>query len=191
MKTLKFLLLIATMALLNVHAEEWRKVAFVGDAKVKSATGLVEIVANSGQKTLRAGDKAEAGQTIRVWRGAELVLWIENTQSFVRAAGPTLVRLIDDKAEFQRSSVESEDKNVFEVRAVRGGGKALHNGRWVAVEPGMILADGAKVRPFRDSIIDLYNPATRSAMRVTDHSKPTTLVANQDTTSVLLTAQTR
>ena len=181
MKTIKYLLFLTFLAVTTVRAEEWRRVAFVGEAKVKTISGLVEVLDAKGeQHILHAGEPAHAGQTLRVWRGAEVVLWMEKTKSFVRVEGPVFLRLMEDHENFYRTANDqAEDPNRFEVRAVRGGAKAFHNGRWCALQAGMNLPEGTKVRPFRESIVDLYHPASKTAFRITDHTKQTTLTARQ------------
>lgn len=178
MKTIKYLFLILGLATITAQTEEWRRVAFVGEAKVKTLSGLVEILEPSGQRILHSGDPAHAGQTLRVWRGAEVVLWMEKSKSFVRAEGPVFLRLIEDRDTFEHATTEaSEDLNRFEVRAVRGGAKVFHNGRWCALQAGMTLPEGSKVRPFRESVVDIYHPASKKAFRITDHTRQTTLSA--------------
>jgi hypothetical protein len=170
------LILLLTLSALGAHADEsWRKVAFVGDAKVKKISGLVEVIAPA-QRILHPGEEAKAGETLRIWKGAELVLQMNRSQSLVRAAGPVLLRLAPEKEGFNRASVTgAEDKEGYVVRAVHGHGRFLDGERWRDLQTGMVLPEGTKVRPYHDSILDFYNATTRTVVRVTDHSRQTTL----------------
>ena len=193
MKTIKHLLLALTLsaALIDIRGEEdWRRVAFAGEARVKTMSGLVEVLDKTGNKILHAGEPAHPGQTLRVWKGAEIVLWMENSQSLVRAEGPVLVRLTENENYFDRaSSNASQNEELFVVRAVRGGGKYCQNGQWNLLTTGMSLPAGTKVRPFRQATLDFYNPSTHTALRVVDHTKPTTLSAKTKVPAVVLVSQ--
>lgn len=178
MKSVKWLLLVGVVGVLSSISEEWRKVAFIGDAEVKSISGVVELV-NGSERILREKETATVGHTLRIWRGSEVVLVMKNTKSLVRAKGPCLLRLAPDKeGGYQRAEVNWEEpKSGFVVRAVRGGGKYQDGEYWRSLEAGMTIPDGTRVRPYRDSILDFYHPATKTAYRVTDHKKQTLLVA--------------
>jgi hypothetical protein len=178
MKSVRWLLLVGVVGVLSSISEEWRKVAFIGDAEVKSISGVVELV-NGSERILREKETATVGHTLRIWRGSEVVLVMKNTKSLVRAKGPCLLRLAPDKeGDYQRAEVNWEDpQSGFVVRAVRGGGKYQDGEYWRSLEAGMTIPDGTRVRPYRDSILDFYHPATKTAYRVTDHKKQTLLVA--------------
>ena len=83
MKTIRCLLLTMTLALVSGRGEEWRKVAFIGDADVKSISGVVEVVSGGQERILHPREIAVVGQTLRVWRGAEVVLMMKNSKSLV------------------------------------------------------------------------------------------------------------
>ena len=173
---MKWLLLVATLLASRIGAEEWRKVAFIGSADVKSISGLVEVMNRPGDQILRAGDVALPGQTLKIWRGAEVILMMKNSKSLVRAKGPVLLRLAPESEAYDRASLTGEEPaKGFVVRAVRGHGKYQDGPYWRAIQAGMTLPEGALVRPFRDSILDFYHPATRTTLRVTDHTKRTAL----------------
>lgn len=178
MKSVKWLLLVGVIGVVSGISEEWRKVAFIGDAEVKSISGVVELV-NGSERILREKETATVGHTLRIWRGSEVVLVMKNTKSLVRAKGPCLLRLAPDKdGAYQRAEVNWEEpKSGFVVRAVRGGGKYQDGPYWRCLEAGMTIPDGTRVRPYRDSILDFYHPETKTAYRVTDHKKQTLLVA--------------
>lgn len=182
MKTVQNLLLLLALAATSIHAEdEWRKVAFIGDAKVKSISGLVEVIAPE-TRTLREGQTAKAGEVLRVWRGAEVVLQMDVSHSLVRAKGPVLLRLSPADGYDRASLTGSDEKNGFVVRAVRGHGRFSEDGiRWQDLRTGMILPDGAKVRPFRDTIIDLYHNETHEVLRLSDHTKAVALISKPAT----------
>ncbi len=181
MKSVTFLFLALTLAVTSGRSEEWRKVAFIGDAEVKTISGVVEVVSAKGDKQdriLHEKDTAKVGQILRIWRGAEVVLQMKNSKSLVRAKGPTLLRLAPDSEGYDRASTTGEEqKSGFIVRAVRGGGKYQDGECWRNIQAGLHLPEGTRVRPFRDSILDFYHPATHTGYRVTDHSKQTPLVA--------------
>ncbi len=176
MKTVRYLLLFAAFAVSSVRAdEEWRRVAFPGEAKVKSITGLVEVIAPES-RILREGQMAKPGDVLRVWRGAELVLEMQASHSFVRAKGPALVRLAQPDGFNRTALTGAEEKVGFVVRSVWGHGRFTEDGvRWHDLQTGMVLSDGAKVRPFRDTTIDLYHNKTGAVLRLTDHSKSVAL----------------
>lgn len=162
--------------LLSIQGEEWRKVAFVGSAKIKSISGLVEVI-QPDQRILREGEVAKPGDILRVWRGANLVIQMEGSKSFVRADGPVLLRLAEADEGFNRASITgSEEKVGFVVRAVRGHGRYSEDGeRWGDLETGMILREGTQVRPFRDSVLDFYHNGAKVALRVSNHKKTVAL----------------
>jgi hypothetical protein len=178
MKKVKLLLLLPALMVAVARGEEWRKVAFIGNADVKSVTGLVEVVSGDGDTILHEKDVAHVGQTLRIWRGAEVIIQMKNSHSLVRAKGPTLLRLAPESEAYDRAAVTGqEDAKGFVVRAVHGGGKYQVGAYWRELHPGMNIPEGTKVRPFRDSALDFYHPATRTVLRVTDHTKQTELVA--------------
>lgn len=176
MKTVHCLILLAMVSLTSSIAEEWRKVAFVGNAKVKTISGLVEVILPE-KRILREGEVAKVGDVLRVWRGADLIIQMESSKSLVRAKGPVLLRLAPEKEGFNRASVTGQDEKAgFVVRAVRGGGRFSEDGvHWQTIEAGMILANGAQVRAFRDSILDFYHNRAHTTLRVADHNKRVTL----------------
>jgi hypothetical protein len=182
-KTVQYFLLLATLAVSSLRAEdEWRRVAFVGDAKVKSISGLVEVIAPE-TRVLREGEKARVGDVLRVWRGAEVVLRMDLSQSLVRAKGPVLLRLAPADGYDRASLSGADEKAGFVVRAVHGHGRFSEDGvRWHDLRTGMVLNDGARVRPFRDTIIDLYHNRTGEVLRLTDHTKAMALISKPMTT---------
>jgi len=105
---------------------------------------------------------------------------MDNTKSLVRAKGPCLLRLAPEREGYGRASVTPEEpKSGFVVRAVRGRGKYQDGPYWRFLEPGMTIPEGARVRPFRDSVLDFYHPATRTAYRVVNHKRQTVLAARE------------
>lgn len=173
MKTIQCLVWAATaVAAINLHAEEWRRLAFIGGAEAKHVTGLVEVVEDGEERVMRPGEKAEAGQTLRIWRGAEVVLVMDSSKGLVRAKGPVLLRLAPEVETHDRAAIKGP---VYEVRAVRGHGKYEHEGRWLPIKTGMTLPEGASVRPFRNTTLDFYHTGARAALRITDHTKKTVL----------------
>src|SRR5688572_27973209 len=178
MKTIYCLLLVAKIAAFSGRAEEWQKVAFIGNAEVKSISGVVEVISGKEERDLRPKDTAKVGQTLRIWRGSEVILLMNNTKSLVRAKSHCLLRLASEREGYDKASVIGEEpRSGFVVRAVRGNGKYQDGPHWRYLRPGMCIPEGAKVRPFRDSALDFYHPATRTAYRVTDHEKQTVLIA--------------
>ena len=179
MKTVQCWFLLAAMfSVVGGKGEDWKKVAFIGNADVKSISGVVEVINGKDERILREKETAMVGQTLRIWRGSEVVLMMKNTKSLVRAKGPCLLRLADEREGYNRAAVTGEEpKTGFVVRAVRGHGKYQNGDYWKFLEPGMTIPDGARVRPFRDSVLDFYHPATRTAYRVTDHKRQTVLAA--------------
>ena len=193
MKSVKWLLLFGVIGVLSGNSEDWRKVAFIGDAEVKSISGVVELI-NGNERILREKETATVGHTLRVWRGSEVVLIMKNTKSLVRAKGPCLLRLAPEKEGYQRAEMKWEEpKEGFVVRAVRGGGKYQDGEYWRTLEAGIGIPEGTRVRPFRDSVLDFYHPATRTAYRVTDHKRQTLLVAKspdeQESSPTILAAK--
>jgi len=145
-KNLKWFLLLITLALSSGRSEEWRKVAFIGDAEVKTISGVVEIVSGKQERILHEKETARVGQVLRVWRGAEVVLQMKNTKSLVRAKGPVLLRLAPDSETYDRASITGEeDQTGFIVRAVRGGGKYQDGEFWKPLRTGMCLPEGTHV----------------------------------------------
>jgi len=169
---MKCLVAVAMLAVAGTHAEDWQKVAFVGNAKVKSISGLVEVI-EPDQRILREGEAARPGQIFRVWRGADIILQMESSKGLVRAKGPVLLRLAPDTEDFSQASAAVG----FEVRGIRGeGGRYSADGEhWGNIAAGMILPEGSRVRPFRNSIIDFYHSSARVPIRVSDSGKTVTL----------------
>src|SRR4051812_19472306 len=166
------LLLVIALTVSSARSEEWRKVAFIGDAEVKKISGVVELISGKEERILHEKETAKVGQVLRVWRGAEVVLQMKNSKSLVRAKGPTLLRLAPDSEGYDRASVTGEEQKAgFIVRAVRGGGKYQDGEYWRNIQAGMPLPEGARAPPSRDSIPVFSHPATKTAYRVTDHSK--------------------
>jgi len=56
------------------RSEDWKKVAFIGNAEVKSISGVVEVLNGKEERILREKEKAKVGQTLRIWRGSEVIL---------------------------------------------------------------------------------------------------------------------
>lgn len=179
MKNLKWLLLVGMIAVSPGRSEVWQKVAFIGNAEVKSISGVVEVINGKDERVLREKEEAKVGQTLRIWRGSEVVLMMKNTKSLVRAKGPCLLRLAPEReGNYDRAAVTFEEPATgFVVRAVRGGGKYQDGPYWRQLQAGMTIPEGAKVRPFRESTLDFYHPATRTAYRITDHKRQTILAA--------------
>jgi hypothetical protein len=170
-KTIQTLLLLVTLTASLGAEDQWRRVAFLGNARVKSISGLVEVIAPQS-RILREGETAKVGETLRIYQGAELILQMQNTKSLVRAKGPVLLRLAPESEGFDRASINAEEKPGYVVRAVRGGGRYSEDGiRWQNLETGITLSETARVRPFRDSTIDLYHTTAHTALRLTDHTK--------------------
>ena len=190
---MKWFLLLITLALPPGRGEEWRKVAFIGDAEVKTISGVVEIVSGKQERILHEKETARVGQTLRIWRGAEVVLQMKNTKSLVRAKGPVLLRLAPDSEAYDRASITGqEDQTGFIVRAVRGGGKYQDGDYWKPLRTGMSLPEGTRVRPFRDSVLDFYHPATHKSYRVVDHTRQTALISipvNEEASPTIMAAK--
>lgn len=171
---------VVMLATVGARGDDWKKVAFVGNAKVKSISGLVEVV-QPEQRILREGETARPGEILRIWRGADLIMQMESSKGLVRAKGPVLLRLAPNDEGYSRAAVDRSDEPVgFVVRAVRGpGGRYTADGNhWANVSAGMILPEGARVRAFRDSILDFYHNSAKVAVRVSDPKKPVTLTVN-------------
>jgi hypothetical protein len=176
-KSVTSFLLLITLAI-SGRSEEWRKVAFIGDAEVKSISGVIEVVAGKQERVLHEKETARVGQVLRIWRGSEVVLQMKNSKSLVRAKGPVLLRLAPESEGYDRAAVDGEDeKGGFVVRAVRGGGKYQDGPYWRNLQAGMTLPEGTRVRPFHDSTLYFYHPQPRTAYRVTDPRKHTALIA--------------
>src|SRR3954469_2694256 len=172
------LLLVIALTVSSARSEEWRKVAFIGDAEVKKISGVVELISGKEERILHEKETAKVGQVLRVWRGAEVVLQMKNSKSLVRAKGPTLLRLAPDSEGYDRASVTGEEQKAgFIVRAVRGGGKYQDGTYWKNLHTGMSLPEGTRVRPFHDSVLDFYHPAARKTYRVTNHTQQTALIS--------------
>jgi hypothetical protein len=187
-KTIQLLVLILAAAVTSTHADDWRRVAFMGGAEVKYITGLAEVLESGKEEVLRAGQRVTPGQTLRIWLGAEVVLLMDSSKGLVRAKGPVLLRLAPALEVPERASIEQLG---YEVRAVRGQAKYEHEGRWQMLKTDMTLPEGTKVRPFRNSIVDLYHTASRTAIRVTDHTKQTVLPRlTEESLPMLLAAKT-
>lgn len=152
--------------------------AFIGDAEVKTISGVVEIVSGKQERILHEKETARVGQVLRIWRGAEVVLQMKNTKSLVRAKGPVLLRLAPDSESYDRAAITGqEQKTGFIVRAVRGGGKYQDGEYWRPLRAGMCLPEGTRVRPFHDSVLDFYDAAAHKSYRVTDHTRQTALIS--------------
>lgn len=165
-------------AVTSPHSEEWRKVAFIGDAEVKNISGLVEVVSGKQERILHEKETAQVGQVLRIWRGAEVVLQMANTKSLVRAKGPVLLRLAGEREAYDRAAVTSqEEKSGFIVRAVRGGGRYQDGPYWRNLKAGISIPEGTRVRPFHDSVLDFYHPTSHKSIRVTDHTRQTALIS--------------
>ena len=172
------MLLATTLAFSSAKAEDWRKVAFIGDAEVKSISGVVELITGQEDRVLHEKETANVGQTLRIWRGAEVVLRMNNSKSLVKAKGPVLLRLAPEGEGLGQSSAYGEElKKGFIVRAVWGHGKYQDGEYWRDLKAGMCLQDGTRVRPFHDSTLDFYHPATKTVCRVTDSGRQTILTA--------------
>jgi hypothetical protein len=172
-------------ATVAAQSDEWKKVAFVGNAKVKSISGLVEVI-QPEQRTLREGEMARPGDILRIWRGADLILQMESSKGLVRAKGPVLLRLLPDESYSRAAVIPPKKEPVgFVVRAVHGpGGRYSADGqRWANLSAGMILPEGARVRAFRDSILDFYHNEAKFALRVSDSKKPVTLTVHSTPTA--------
>jgi hypothetical protein len=194
MKTVKWLLLGLALTANFGRSEDWRKIAFIGNANVKSISGVVEVIKGNEERVLHERETANVGETLRIWRGAEVVLQMKTSKSLVRAKGPVLLRLAAEHEGFDHSSVTGEGpKTGFIVRAVHGHGKYQDGDYWRDLRAGMCLPEGTRVRPFHGSSLDFYNPATRTVCRVTDPWKQTTLVskarATEETSPTILAAQ--
>lgn len=176
---MRYVMLVAMMsALAAVRADEWRRVAFIGGAEAFSISGLVEVIDEGDVSMLHQKDQVNIGQTLRVWRGSEVILKMDRTKTLVRAKGPTLLRLASLSEGFDSASAGSSSNrrsDVFIVRAVRGHGKFQDGDCWRDLQAGMALPEGAKVRPYRNSVLDFYHTGTKTAVRVTDHKHQTVL----------------
>jgi hypothetical protein len=177
-KSVTLLLLLTALAVTPARSEDWRKVAFIGDAEVKNISGVVEVVSGKQERILHEKETAHVGQVLRVWRGAEVVLQMKNTKSLVRAKGPVLLRLAPEREAYDRAGVTGEEeKSGFIVRAVRGGGRYQDGPYWRNLKAGMCIPEGTRVRPFHDSVLDFYHPISHKSIRVTDHTRQTALIS--------------
>ena len=67
---MKWLILLTVLSVASPRAEEWQKVAFIGDAEVKSISGLVEVSAGESDRILHERDTAKLARCCA--SGAEL-----------------------------------------------------------------------------------------------------------------------
>lgn len=176
MRWFRVLIAAAALACGSISAEEWRQVAFIGSAKVFSVSGVVEVVNPKKTRAIRAGEQAKAGDVLKIWHGAELVLKMDSSGSLVRAKGPVLLRLAPAKEGYDRASLTGAEERVgFVTRAVRGKGEYEQNGKWRALKTGDVIPEGARVRASAGSSLDFYHNTIGSVLRVTEPER--TLVA--------------
>lgn len=172
MKTVRWyrvLIAAAALACGSISAEEWRQVAFIGNAKVFSVSGVVEVMHPKKTRVLREGENAKAGDVLKIWQGAELVLKMEGSGSLVRAKGPVILRLAPEKEGYDRASVTGAEERVgFVARAVRGKGEYQHKGKWRALKTGDVIPDGVRVRAAVGASLDFYHNTMGTVVRVSE-----------------------
>jgi hypothetical protein len=168
---IKSFLAVAALAVSSVYAEEWRQVAFIGTANVFDLSGVVEVIQPRKTETrvLKAGDRAKAGEVLKIWQGAEVVLKMEGSGSLVRAKGPVLLRLAPEKEGYDRASLTGAEERVgFVARAVRGKGEYQQNGKWRALRTGDVIPDGTRVRAAAGASMDFYHNGIGTVVRISE-----------------------
>lgn len=178
---IKVVVAVAALAAGSIRADEWRQVAFIGNAKVFNVSGVVETLKPREGRVLRDGEKLRAGETYKIWQGAELVLQMESSGSLVRAKGPVILRLAPEKEGFDRASITGQEDRVgFVARAIRGKAEYQAKNKWRPLHTGDVLPEGARIRAEQGATLDFYHNTIGTVIRVTEPER--TLVAKPVTT---------
>jgi hypothetical protein len=145
-----------------------RRVAFVGSARIKSVEGKAEQLCGIDcWRPISAGMHLKTGDVVRTGKGV-VVLKMNESQSFVKVAPNTVLRLVTLEKEWDRAVLTgSEERSGFAVRSCRG--PAFYQdkaGDWKPVLVNSVLPDSAILRTESGTVVDLYWTSARRSLRV-------------------------
>ncbi len=155
-----------------------QRVAFVGSATVKRVEGQVERLCGIDCWTpLFAETHLKTGDIVRSAKGS-VVLQMDESQSFVKVAQDTILRLIPlDKKWDPAVLTGVEEHTGFAVRSCRGSALyQVKGGDWRRVQVNTVLPDSAVLRTEPGTVVDLYCTTARKPVRV-EGQKETRLAA--------------
>ena len=150
-----------------VNETEWRRVAFVGEARVLDVQGTAELMNRGRWQPLRKGAALREGDEIRTQPESRVTLQMRASGSLVRVTPSTILRLASMAPEWDQAvRTGRESKSGYAVRSVRGSafqetGTAPH-----PVEVNMVLPENAIVRTEPGAALDLIHLATGEFVRI-------------------------
>jgi len=147
---------------------EPQRVAFVGAAQVREATGIVERLSGVDQwEKLQAGEELLPGDVVRTAEGTA-VLRMRESKSFVKITPHTTLRLIAIESGWDRAVVTGrEERTGFVVRSCRGKAYVIAaNGEWRLLRVNDVLAPGTALRTSSEAVVDLFHNASHQPLRV-------------------------
>lgn len=100
---------------------EWRRVAFVGEARVLEVQGTAELMNRGRWQPLRKGAALREGDEIRTRPDGRVTLQMRGSGSLVRVTPSTILRLASMSPEWDPAAQTGrESKSGYAVRSVRG-----------------------------------------------------------------------
>src|SRR5688500_8852741 len=138
---------------------EPQRVAFVGAAHVKEATGAVERLAGVDHwEKLQAGANLLPGDVIRTADGSAL-LCMRESKSFIKVTPNTILRLVEIPSDWDRGVVSGrEERSGFVVRSCRGKAYfADARGTWRMLQVNEVLPPGTALRTSPGAVVDLFH----------------------------------
>ncbi|HTG43560.1 MAG TPA: hypothetical protein VK633_03400 [Verrucomicrobiae bacterium] len=148
---------------------EYQRVAFVGSAQVKNASGTVERLRRiDSWEPLRPGAKLQPGDMIRTQAGSSAILEMAESRSLVKVTPNTILRLASYEKSMDPAVLSgTEERTGFVVRSCRG--KALYRGRsgeWSPVLVNTVLAENSFIRADANTLLDLYSTTAKRSLRI-------------------------
>ena len=146
----------------------YQKVAFIGSARVKEASGQAErLTGIDAWRLLEKGAELAPGDLIRTRQGT-VVLRMQESGSFIKVTPQTILRLLPCEERWDRSVLSGREENAgFIVRSCRGKAFVRNPGEdWKNVEVNTVLAEGCELRTEPGAIVDLYNTKRQRPLRI-------------------------
>ena len=156
-------------------AQPTQRVALVGPAQVKEATGEVEVLDGIERWTpLQPGQQLAPGDIIRTGDGSAILKMAESG-SLIRVHGKTTVRFSPLQQGWETGALTgAREKEGYVVRSLRGAAFVqAEDGKWKPLTVNNVLPEGAVLRTSSRAILDLFSTSDQRSIRVAGSSRVT------------------
>lgn len=156
------------LALLKGEQPDFQRVAFVGSAVVKEASGEAEQLAGINEwKPLANGTKLCPGDLVRTGQGS-ILLRMTESGSFVKVTPRTILRLAPLESGWDPGIVTGrEEASGYVVRGCRGRAEfRLGEAEWQPVNVNRVIPVEATVRTEANAVVDLFRTTDQKLVRI-------------------------